>query len=384
MSFLLTLTFVRVFSPAEFGIVSGFWTIWILLMSMSRAVFGEQLIAQAGDSGLRRGYMDFGYLWTTVGLIISVVFLALTDAMTVAVPVACIALFVLSDIVRYQVMSGWNMFRDRGSWLSPWDLIRLAFCGVGYSIASLHGSEALALLSCFASSSVWVVLSLLSTGAPAFRGAIEFVRQKKGFEGLIALQFLTGTGAAQLIPFMALQAFGLAQYGGIRLTQSLLSPITLLVSALQPGLIAAMAERRERSAARKFLFLATPISVILATLLSVAVVFVIEQGQRFLIPPEHSAVISELIVPTSVLLALVVVALPGGATVRVFRLGGASLVGQLVGVLMTAGFAALAMRADIVTFVWALAGGSAVTVATTYILVFAALRPRGRRVAYRY
>ncbi|WP_427006383.1 hypothetical protein [Pseudarthrobacter sp. H2] len=382
VNLMTTLTFINILTPSDFGFLAAFWSVWMLLMSMNRAVFGEQLIAQSHDPEIRHGYLDFGFLWSALGILTTVVVAVSTDLSSLIPGVLCVALFVVSDMVRYGEMAGLGPLEEaRGFVLMPIELIRLGASLLALIIALLNGSTYLSVGFALASSVVWIVVGLRMNGFPRFSRAVAFVRRKEKFEGLMAFQFLTGTGLSQVIPFLALHAFGAAQFGAIRIAQSILSPITLLTSAFQPSLIRLFAERQKSGRFGKFMISTILVSVSVASLMALIAVWGISVLGDFIIPPGQAEVVDELLLPVAVSLSFVVVGLPGGALIKVRRLGAVSFWGQVMGMCVTLILCVLATSQSIRDFVWALAFGSVSTVISTYVLlVGSSVRSRSSRV----
>lgn len=384
VSLLTTLTFVHLLSPNDFGILAAFWSIWMLLMSMNRAVFGEQLIAQAKDAEIRLGYLDFGFIWSTIGMAFTAT-IAISLGLESLIPgLICVSLFVVSDMVRYGEMAGRRPSDLRNFTLVPVELVRLALSGLAF-VAALVGLPVYwSVILALTSSAVWVALGVRLNGLPRLARARKFLRRKEKFEGLMAIQFLTGAGVSQLTPFLALHAFGAAQFGGIRLAQSLLSPMTLLTSAFQPTLIHFYAARRGSGRVFRMLFATIAISTLVAGLMMLVALWGINAFGAYLIPEGQAEVVASILLPMGVLLTLVVVGQPGGALIKVQRMGAAGLWGQVVGACVTLAFCLLAMQLGIQAFVWALAVGSASTVLATYVLILVTLaRSRNRPVISR-
>jgi len=379
---MLTLTFVHVLDPVSFGILAAFWAIWMLVMSMNRAVFGEQLIAQANEPDLRHGYLDFGFLWSAVGIFVAVGVACLTKNYAIIPAILCVALFVTSDMVRYSEMAGGRVNASQKFVLLPIELVRLGLGSIALWMALNDLSSPWPTVFAFLSSAVWVVFGLVVGGRPKLGRASVFVRRREKFEHLMTVQFLTGTGLSQMIPFLALNAFGAAQFGAIRLAQSVLSPMTLVTSAFQPSLIRLYASRRKAGNLAKAVVGTVALSLSVGVVMTIVAIAGVDILGRYLIPPNQVDAVNQILVPIAVLLSLVVVGQPGGALIKVFRFGGISLLGQAVGIGVTLVLCILATHRDIQTFVWALAVGSATTVTSTYLfLAFGLSRTYRGRVA---
>lgn len=368
-SLMLTLTFVNILDPVSFGVLAAFWAIWMLIMSMNRAVFGEQLIAQAHEPDLRHGYLDFGFLWSAMGIIVAVGVACLTRTYGLIPAILCVALFVTSDMVRYGEMAGGRVDGKQQFVLLPIELLRLGAGSIALWMALSELPGPWTTVFAFLSSAVWVVFGLVVGGRPKLCRASTFVRRREKFERLMTVQFLTGTGLSQVIPFLALNAFGAAQFGAIRLAQSVLSPMTLVTSAFQPSLIRLYASRRKAGNLAKAVAGTVALSLSVGAVMTLVAVAGVDILGRYLIPPNQVDAVNQILVPIAVLLSLVVVGQPGGALIKVFRFGGISLLGQAVGISVTLVLCILATHRDIQAFVWALAVGSATTVTSTYLLL---------------
>lgn len=378
-SLMLTLTFSHVLDPVAFGILAAFWGIWMLLMSMNRAVFGEQLIAQSEDALLRHGYLDFGFLWSSAGLILAVSVACLLNAFAVIPALVCVGLFVTSDMVRYSEMSGGRALASQKFVLLPVELIRLMAGLIALCLALTDVSAPWPTVFAFLASVTWVVFGLVTEGMPKVSRAVAFVRRREKFERLMTLQFLTGTGLSQAIPFLALSAFGAANFGAIRLAQSVLSPMTLITSAFQPSLIRLYASRKSAGGLAKIVAATVGLSLAVGGVMTAVALVGISFLGKYLIPPEQVDGVMKILLPTAVLLSLVVVGQPGGAVIKVFRFGGISFLGQAIGIVVTLVLSIFATSRNIEVFVWALAVGSATTVTATYLLLAFGLSRTNRR-----
>lgn len=380
-SLMLTLTFSHVLDAAEFGVLAAFWAIWMLLMSMNRAVLGEQLIAQSHDPEIRHGYLDFGFIWSAFGLILAAIVACLLNSVELIPALMCVGLFVTSDMVRYSEMAGGRVAGPQRFVLLPMEFIRL---GSGLIALCLALTSALApwpTVFAFLSSATWAVFGLIVGGMPKIGRAALFLRRREKFERLMTLQFLTGTGLSQAIPFLALSAFGAANYGAIRLAQSVLSPMTLFTSAFQPSLIRLYANRRNSGGLAKAVAITVGLSLAVGLAMTAVALLAVSFLGKFVIPEEQVDAVNAILLPTAVLLSLVVVGQPGGAVIKVFRFGGISFLGQSIGIVVTLVLSILATYRNIEVFVWAMAIGSATTVTTTYLLLALGLsRSRRRRV----
>lgn len=382
VSFMTTLTFVHVLDASEFGLVAAFWSVWLILMAMNRAVLGEQLIAQSPNLHLHRGYLDFGYIWASAGVAASVIIAFLLGIQKLIPAILVVAFFVVSDMVRYRAMADEGKGVGRGFGLLPLELVRLATSFIALVAALANFPAAVPTLFALASSLIWIIFGLRSTGIPRFRRAASFVRRKEKFEALMSIQFLTGTGLSQLVPFLALHAFGAAPFGAMRLAQSILSPITVLTSAFQPSLIRLYSSNRDSHRFSRIVAVSVLASFCVGALMIWLAIWVVGLAGELLIPSAQATAVGEILTPTAVILSLVVLGQPGGALIKVFRLGTVSLSGQVIGIVVTVVLAVLATQHDLKAFVWALAAGSASTVIATYgLLILGLARARFSRAA---
>lgn len=381
VSFMTTLTFVHVLDAGDFGLLAAFWSIWMLLMAMNRAVFGEQLIAQSQDPNVRLGYLDFGYIWASVAILVSLVTAFLSDQQALIPGMLAVAFFVVSDMIRYSEMAEERKPGTRRLVLLPLEFVRIVASSVALVMALANFSPWWPISLALLSSMVWIIFGLHSNGFPKLGRAIAFVRRKEKFEALMTVQFLTGSGLQQVIPFLALHAFGAAQFGAMRLAQSVLSPMTVLTSAFQPALIRVYANSRQRGNFSKVVSGTVLLSMCIGAFMTWLAVWGVGVAGYLIIPSDQARDVSQILTPTAVILSLVVVGQPGGALIKVFRLGGVSLLGQAAGIAVTMVLCVLATRQDLPAFVWALAIGSASTVVSTYVfLVIGLARARLSRV----
>ena len=372
-SLMTTLTFVNLFDTQSFGVWAACWAIWMLLMSMNRAVFGEQLIAQSHNPEMRHGYLDFCFFWVTAGITVALIVALAAGGATLLPGILCIAFFVASDMVRYSEMARQDELPVRRLSLLPIEGLRLVTVAAALAMALAGWAPLWPTTLALISSLIWVGVGMRSSGIPKLERARFFLRRREKFERLMTIQFLTGTGLAQVIPFLALHAFGAAQFGAIRLTQSVLSPMTLLASAFQPSLIRLYASRRTAQNLPKVVLSTVLLSIFVGACMTFIAIWIVNVAGELLIPSSQAEAVNQILAPIAVLLSMVVVGQPGGALIRVFRLGSASLWGQNVGISVTVVLGVLATQQDLATFVWALAAGSATTVLSTYILLVAQL-----------
>lgn len=373
--FLVTLGFAHFLVPEDFGLLSGIWLIWMLILSMNRTVFAEQLLARRGKDPASAGYPDFTAAWIALLLLASAAAVAWMQAWAVLPGTLFIGLFVAGDAVRYWVMArrANTEGEDFRLGLTALELVR-AVSAAGFLWLSIRypGPSGLA-WTALVPGAVWLVPVLLRLRAVRFRQGWDYVKQRGAFEAFMTTQFLTVTAGSQLMPLLAVPAFGPALFGGLRLTQSLVSPAALVGTAFQPALLTAFAERTFRRDQRRLLLAAVAaFSAFAAVIVAVGVLLVGTTGHLW-IPAGQQQAVDDLLLPSLAAVAFTVVGQPGGALLRVLRWGGLSLVGQAAG--LAAGLLLVLLVLSqpgegITRFAWALAGGQAVTVVLTYTLMF--------------
>ncbi|WP_323960944.1 hypothetical protein GC088_04650 [Arthrobacter sp. JZ12] len=382
LSLIATILFARLLSPSTFGILAIFWLIWMLWLSMNRSVFSEQLLASAASTRARRGYKSFVLIWLTAALTISLGASLPFGDVALLGGVTYIAFFVGSDAARYYVMAATGGRRGGfygAAGILIVDVLRLLLA-LGALLTAFAGAPtALTLTLVNMSAGIWILCLIDSRQSFSLRLARGYVGGLGKFERAISLQFILGTGVSQAAPAIALLPFGFASVGAIRLTQTLLSPITLLTTAFQPTVIKLFAARKadEQGLRRLLLGLIASALLIGVLLASTAVVTVNLFGEEF-IPAQYVDLVREICLPIAVMLAVAVVGQPGGAIIRVRRLGVESLRGQVIGSFTTLALCIAAAPFTLTHFVWALAAGSITTVCVTYALMAASELSKSR------
>ena len=378
-SFLMTLGFAHFLLPQEFGILSGIWLVWMLVLSMNRSVFAEQLLAQ-GVGHSSKGYAEFSTLWISSLLVVTGIVVVWMQEWSVLPGAVFVALFIAADSIRYWTMATGELrfFAVRTS-LVALELVRFflaaGFLWMSFRFPLVPGLAWTALLP----GMVWLVPAMPGFRRLRYRNAYTYLRRRGTFEAFMTTQFLTVTAASQLLPMLALPAFGPAQFGGLRLTQSIVSPAALVGTAFQPALISLFAEKAGQHQRVRLLLGAIASFSLLSGLIVAGVVLMVELTGHYWLPEGHHAAYDDLLLPSLVAVAFIVIGQPGGALLRVMRWGGLSLGGQTGGV--AAGIILVLVvlgkeEASITEFAWALSGGQATTVILTYSLIFLRLASR--------
>lgn len=373
-SFLMTLGFAHFLAPSDFGLLSSIWLVWMLILSMNRTVFAEQLLTRRGDDPASTGYADFSAAWIIFLLLATGATVTVMQAWAVLPGAVFIALFIAADAIRYWFManSGVGLFSLKTPLTALESIRTLLAAGFLWLSVCCPESSALAWTAVIPGA-VWLVPVLRRFRPVRFRHAWDYLKQRGAFEAFMTTQFLTVTAGSQLLPMLALPAFGAAQFGGLRLTQSLVSPAALVGTAFQPALLTLFAgTTRKRERCRLLLLAIAAFSAFAAVIVAVGLLIVGLTGHIW-IPPTQQSAVSALLLPSLAAVAFTVIGQPGGALLRVLRWGGLSLAGQAAG--LTAGLVLALLVVGqpgnlLVQFAWALAAGQAVTVTVTYVLMF--------------
>lgn len=366
-SFLMTLGFAHALTPMEFGTLSAFWLIWMLVLSFDRTVFGEQLLARAHSGDPVVGYGSLLFVWLLPLAVITMGVAAFAPP-TVRPGIVFIVLFVMSDAVRYRILHEAEHGHRRWSLLAL-ELARmlLAVC----FLAAMSAGAGFLWQSILALAVGSVLLLPVATDVRRLRldDARSWWRGMGRFEATMGVQFFTLTAVQQVMPLVAASLFSAAAFGSLRLTQAVVSPAALVATAMQPALISHFAREVDPVRRRSLLGRSVVAASLAATLISlVGVTAVLLTGQWW-IPADQRSLVSTLILPALVAVACVVVGQPGGALIRVQQLGRESLAGQLIGVLATVAAVVVLAPTGIVGFAWALTIGAGVTVFATYLLI---------------
>jgi hypothetical protein len=362
-SFLLTLVFAHALPSVEFGSLVLYSLVFVLLMTLFRTVLGEQVIARPSPSDVR-AVGQLALLAGAAYLVVGGALALLLGQLALLAGVLTFAAFSASDGVRYAWMA-LATTRDRVLLLGI-DLARAAAAAAALAVAPV--SPAAAGLLAMLAGSAWLAVGLRRYGRPRVREVLAFLATRGAFEVAMLTQFLIGTGVGQLVPVLALWAFGAGVFGQLRLAQTLLAPASTLAFAFQPVLLRVYAghsgadEDRRRTlqllaVAAAACAVLLPIGIPVAGLLIVAVL-----GAR-------GAAVLPFLLPAAAGVATAVLSLPGGALIRVRRLAGASMAGQLVAAGASILFGVAALTGGPVVFAWALTAGILAGVAASYLVL---------------
>lgn len=377
-SFFITVSFVNCFTPDEFGAYSAFLIAWMLILSLNRTVFGEQLVVKGSGHTESTGYGVFMSLWLVALSILSLGVVGLVDVWGILPGVMFMVGFVASDAVRYWILSSSpQSYRVLTLGMLPVELVRTAVAFSSMWLALQDDTYAALTLAPIAGL-LWVLLFAWQASRWRIRDAMAYLRGRDSFEGVMLTQYLSVTGVSQLLPTVAIGAFGSAAFGGLRLTQQFLAPATLVGTSLQPSLL-----RHFRKTAHEDIghHLAKAVAVFL--LIGIAMgsisLIVFSLLGRGIIPAGQYNLAAELVLPVVLAVTFVVLGQPGGAVIRVLRLAKISLWGQLLGVVVGVGLVLIASAHSIHLMAYALAASTATTVGATYVLLVRELRFRSRR-----
>jgi O-antigen/teichoic acid export membrane protein len=380
-SFLVTLAFAQILSPFEFGVIAGIWLVWMLIMSFNRSVFTEQLLAQGVRHERSQGYGSFFVLWTTMLALCTAVYLFFAGALDLLPGVLYVAGFVGSDAIRYWFLAHTETQDGFGRYL----LIRVemvrALLAIAFFLISIVAAAPSSIIWISAIIGLlWPAVACLRLKRFPFEKALTYLRNKSRFEFLLALQYFLATGVAQLFPLMALPMFGPTAFGSMRLAQSSLSPLALLGTAFQPAMIKALANQRDRHSLIRRLVMAVTICAAAALLVGAGAFGAVILTGKYWLPVGQLSAVQDLAMPIIAALAFVLIAQPGGALIRVMRLGAISLTGQVAGLLggAVAIGVVIAGGGGLIEFAWAVALGTISTVVSTYALLIPWLKNPGR------
>lgn len=378
LSFLVLLVYVNSLAAGQFGVLAAVLLIWAVLMSLHRAVLGEQLIAQGLSHPSSTGYLDFVHLWALAGTLATAGILIAMNSPEAIFGAIYAVLFAASDAVRYWLLAARSSraLTPRSSMVIV-EVSRVLLAGLALLVTLENGPSWLSGLLTLLAGGAWLLLSISRRPTLNLTRCLRFVRSKQRFEILVTLQFLLGTVLTQTLPFLALGSYGAAAFGSIRLGQSLLSPIALLTTAFQPALIQRYSSSPTADFRRIFAISFLAALVVGAVMASISIAAIWTWGDSFL-PLDQIETVESLIIPLAVLVAMVVVGQPGGAIIRVRRLGNVSLWGQLIGVVISLIVCFLALPVGLVAFTWAMAVGAASTVGASYILLWVSLNREAR------
>jgi isoprenylcysteine carboxyl methyltransferase (ICMT) family protein YpbQ len=362
----------------------------MLILSFNRSVFAEQLISQGLSSIRSKGYGSFIFAWTAVLLAISS-WAAVVMGLNSAIPgILYIAGFVASDAVRYWVMAHLEEEWTHSPYLLTYNEgLRCVASGLFYVLTKVY-PEAYALVwVAVLIGWLWPVSAIFLFDRLRFSDTWAYLKNKSRFEIFMAVQYLTATGAAQLLPLTALPVFGTSAFGGMRLAQSSLAPLALLGSALQPSAIKSFSKLSRPSRVGRQLLRALAIYFAVSVVSALGAWTVVQTTAEHWLPADQVDTVRSVSLPIIASLALVLVGQPGGAVIRTMRLGALSLAGQLFGIswACVSALYVFSNSGNLLNFVWALSGGTIATVVGTYVLLFVKLyrplssrRSNGKRV----
>lgn len=377
LSLTATLIFAHSLTITEFGTLSAFWIAWMLMMSLLRAVFGEQVVVRGADHEDSIGFADFAVILVACGLLLSALLMWILRSFEITLGLMFVAGFVLSDALRYVELAR-NSNHGRSSTLLAGEFVRLSLASC--ALVTLYGFDrkdiSLGLISLAAI--IWVLIGIRRNYGISMTRAYRFICRSGDFERAITVQYLAGAGVAQAVPYLALLGFGPSALGAIRLAQSLLSPITLLTTALQPKLLMFFGQFHKTAILSRHLRRAIFLFSLASAIMAVLSWLIFPVVAHPLIPDAYRSDTGAVLIPLLVLLAFTVIGQPGGAVIRVLRLGRLSLTGQLVGVAVTIILALVALHFSLVQFAWALSLGGVTTVIGSYILLSSYLRKSDR------
>lgn len=368
-SLFATLTFSHALSPDQFGVLTVYWVVWTLILALNRAVFGEQLLASSTTSNESQGYSAFMMCWLGTLVIITFGIVVATSAIDLLPGIVYIILFVSVDAVRYWALSQpSNDIRRAETLLACGESVRLAISAL-VLIFVLHDIGTAALLWLVALSSLSIAAAFPAAFHASISAAVGFLRSRKQFEGIMLFQFLALNGTGQLIPLMIVPTLGPAAYGTLNLSLRLIAPVTILGSAFQPALIRYFAGNDGPDTPKRLIKAGTVVSST-ALVTVVACYVAIQHLGHLVISPEQLYGVHSLLGACLVGVGAIAVGQPGGALIRVRRLGRVSLVGHFAGVLATViGVIVAVETGDVVVVAWALAFGTCVTVVVSYALL---------------
>ncbi|UEL30564.1 hypothetical protein [Pseudarthrobacter sp. L1SW] len=367
-SFLVTLGFAQLLPPDDFGHLAGVWLVWMLILSFNRSVFAEQLLSQGLADKRSVGYGAFFIVWISGLTCLTVAFLVGVQMPQLLPGALYMAGFVGSDAIRYWFFAGEQVGR---AVVLLVEATRFAFAALFITLAMTGFEHTPNMWLSAVIALVWPTAGFMTRRNVAMSGAMAFIRGKSRFEFLLALQYFFATGISQLLPLMALPMYGSSSFGGMRLTQSSLSPLALLGTAFQPGMIKVFGAGRDRKTLIRNLVIGVSACSVVACLMGVAAFWAVRVTGQHWLPKQQLQVVQELSLPVIVALTFVLIGQPGGAVIRVLRLGGLSLAGQVIGIAASAiaFYMVLINNGNLQDFVWAVSIGTIGTVVSTYILL---------------
>lgn len=371
VSLLITLALAHAFSPTAYGWISVIAIVLALVMSMNRSVLGEQLLATVGGKGSFDGYWIFQrYLFAILSVVtLPTAFLLL--GLNGALAAWFFVTFVASDAFRYALFAGAGGLSLRA--IAVVDMLRavtaLLCLGASLAFDETLGVVVLAI----ASNLPWLVFAFVLY-RPAKVSMRRYLSSLGRYEMLISAQFLIATSATQCLPIVSLGFSGPTIIGAIRLTQSLLNPIAVLGLAFQPTLIGLLSRQSIRDAVSLTKRLVLGALLIAGTIVIGAVLaqdYIVER----MVPRDMAEYVNNVWIPIAVVTVAVIVGQPGGALIRVLKLGGTSLYGQVVGAVCAyTSLAVLVLRPAPDDLALAIAAGAITGVISTYAALVYSLR----------
>lgn len=366
-NFLTTLAFAHLLSPDEFGGAAIVIVIWMLLLSLNRSVFGEQLL-NTSRREKAAGYRDFASLETVILGALTMCLGVLVAGTGLINPILFIVGFVYSDMLRYWTISLPKY--ERPSLVSTIVFIdgaRALLACVAFVLAKVTPAwESISEILAVFGGWVWVLLLARHIRVrPAY--ALGYLRRRGGFERHMISQFLVLTSLMQFIPLLGAYVYGARIFGEYRLTQTLFAPIGLAATAFQPAFIQYLSGARTGLVSRLKRILLISVSAGAMTL--TVLVLTIETWADMFVPREQLDGVLKLTPAVAVAVSLIALGQPASAYIKVLRRGLLSLEGQLAGLMATMVLCAMALSREFIWFAWAITAGSLVTVVTTYYLI---------------
>jgi O-antigen/teichoic acid export membrane protein len=359
VNFFLVVGYSQILSATDFGIASVFWLSFTLITSASRAIFSEQVLAQPSDA-VRAGLLGVAVAMTCLFVTGAVIALASLGRLDLLAAVLPLALLNGSDPVRYVRMSRSGHL----SWLAlpGLDLARAGIAVTFWCLAVLDAPSAILVL---AATSAGALGFLARWRSASLVGVVQYVRSRGRFEALMGAQFVVAIVIGQLLPILALAAFGPAAFGQLRLAQTYVSPANTVAGALQPTLIGSLSRASAQKASGLAKSMGLMIGVGLAALVG-ALTFAMLMSRA-----EISSSFQPLLVPVAISALAAILGQPGGALIRVRRQGGISFIGQVIGAVVGLIACVAAAAISLQAFAWGLTIYSSATVLSTYLLLLA-------------
>lgn len=376
LSFIAIQVLSRTYDTRAFGLVSISLLLSTLWLSLHRAAFGEQLIARLGANS--RGYNSFVAAWGVTAILLVSICTLLSRQGELLPGILYGVLFAVSDGFRYSSIAG-DAKSGFVSRLLRIDLLRLtiglASLVVDVTVRNGDLAVVILLMSCI----IWPALGFSRVGSfPSLRA---YLRGLGRFEVLVVVQYVVATGVSQCLPLFAVPRLGVEAVGSLRLAISITSPLSLMTTAFQPALLSRYAAESTLAAQRRFLVRTLTWILALAPVLVIALYLGLYTVRDEVIVHAQQAAVLTVLLPAVISTVLVPIGQPGGALIRVRRLGKTTLFGQLAGVLVGLPLCLAALLWGLEAFAWALTISSTVTVLTTYVLLGLAVRQLVSRTA---